>query len=56
MQAAADSNGREKLARLPELGNREKKREKEKGHGSWAGGLNWARAELNAQMNDVNAN
>jgi len=43
MQAAADSNGREKLARLPGLGNREKKREKEKGNGSWAGGLNWAR-------------
>ena len=43
MQAAADSNGREKLARLPGLGNRKKKREKEKGNGSWAGGLNWAR-------------
>ena len=43
MQAAADSNGREKLARLPGLGNREKKREKEKGNGNWAGGLNWAR-------------
>ena len=43
MQAAVDSNGREKLARLPGLGNREKKREEEKGNGSWAGGLNWAR-------------
>jgi len=30
MQAAADSNGREKLTRLPGLGNREKKREKKK--------------------------
>src|SRR5438105_12997079 len=40
----------------PGLGNGEKKREKEKGNGSWARGLNWARAELNAQMNDVNAN
>src|SRR5881394_622905 len=42
MQAAADSNGREKLARLPGLGNREKKREKEKGNGSWAGGAECA--------------
>jgi len=55
MQAAADSNGREKLARLPGLGNREKKREKEKGNGSWAGGLNWARVELNAKTDGVSA-
>ena len=30
MQAAADSNGREKLARLPGLGTEKKKREKKK--------------------------
>ena len=36
MQAAASSNGGEKLARTPSLAT-EREREKEKGNGSWAG-------------------
>ena len=42
MQAAASSNGGEKLARTPGLGNREK-REKEKEAAAGPEDLNWAR-------------
>ena len=55
MQAAADSNGREKLARLPGLGNREKKREEEKKKRQLGQRIELGSAELNAQMNDFNA-
>src|SRR6266498_6041525 len=50
MQAAADSNGREKLARLPGLGNREKKREEEKKKRQLGQRIELGSAELNAQI------
>ncbi len=56
MQAAADSNGREKLARLPGLGNREKKREqrekerKRKRKRQLGRRIELGSAELNAQI------
>ena len=55
MQAAADSNGREKLATLPGAWQRREKERKRKRKRQLGQRIELGSAELNAQMNDFNA-